>query len=69
MPVFLATQEAEIRGIMARSQPGQIVHEILSLETPSQKRTDRVSQGVEPEFKSQYHKKSFQTFLQLLLYV
>jgi hypothetical protein len=28
-PVFLATQEAEIRRIMVQSQPGQIVQEIL----------------------------------------
>jgi hypothetical protein len=28
--VILATQEAEIRRIMVRSQPGQIVHETLS---------------------------------------
>jgi hypothetical protein len=31
MPVILATQEeAEIRRIVVRSQPGQIVHETLS---------------------------------------
>jgi hypothetical protein len=29
-PVTLATQEAEIRRIIVRSQPGQIVHDILS---------------------------------------
>jgi hypothetical protein len=29
-PVILATQEAEIRRIEFRSQPGQIVHETLS---------------------------------------
>jgi hypothetical protein len=29
-PIILATQEAEIRRIMVRSQPGQIVHETLS---------------------------------------
>jgi hypothetical protein len=34
MLVILATQEAEIRRIMVRSQPGQIV-----LETLSQKKT------------------------------
>jgi hypothetical protein len=32
-PVILATQEAEIRRIMVRSQPGQIVCEILSQKT------------------------------------
>jgi hypothetical protein len=30
MPVILATQEAEIRKIAIRSQPGQIVCETLS---------------------------------------
>jgi hypothetical protein len=30
MPVILATQETEIRIIMAQNQPGQIVYEILS---------------------------------------
>jgi hypothetical protein len=30
MPVILATQEAEMRRIMVRSQPRQIVHETLS---------------------------------------
>jgi hypothetical protein len=30
MPVILATQEAKIRRIVVQSQPGQIVHKILS---------------------------------------
>jgi hypothetical protein len=38
MPVFLATQEAEIRRIMAHSQPGQIVHETLSRKNPTPKK-------------------------------
>jgi hypothetical protein len=29
-PVILATQEAEIRRLTVRSQPGQIVHETLA---------------------------------------
>jgi hypothetical protein len=29
-PVILATQEAEVRRIAVRSQPGQIVYETLS---------------------------------------
>jgi hypothetical protein len=33
MPVILATQEAEIRRIVARGQPGQIVWETLSRKT------------------------------------
>jgi hypothetical protein len=35
--VILATQEAEIRRITVRSQPGQIVQETLSGKTLSQK--------------------------------
>jgi hypothetical protein len=38
---------------MVRSRPGQIVHETLSLKTPSQKRAGGVAQGVGPEFKPQ----------------
>jgi hypothetical protein len=56
-PIILATQEAEMRRIEARSQPGQIVLETLSWKNPSQKRTDGVAQGVGPEFKPQYCKK------------
>jgi hypothetical protein len=37
MPIILATQEAEIRRITVRSQPGEIVHETLSQKYPSQK--------------------------------
>jgi hypothetical protein len=36
-PIILATQEAEIRRIAVRTQPGQIVHEPLSRKTLSQK--------------------------------
>jgi hypothetical protein len=51
-PVILATQEAEIRRIMV----WRIVLETLDLEkTHDQKRTDRVAQGVDPEFKPQYY--------------
>jgi hypothetical protein len=57
MLVILVTQEAEIRRIMVRSQPGQIVNEALSRKNPSQKRAGGVTQGVGPEFKFQYHKK------------
>jgi hypothetical protein len=57
MPVILATQEAEIRRIVIRSQPGQIVHETLSQKNPSLKKVaGRVAQGVGPQFKPQYHK-------------
>jgi hypothetical protein len=36
--VILATQEAEIRRITVRSQPGKIACETLSQKNPSQKR-------------------------------
>jgi hypothetical protein len=37
-PVILATQETEIRRIMVRSQPGQIVLKTLSRKNSSQKK-------------------------------
>jgi hypothetical protein len=40
MTIIPATQEAEIRRIMVRSQPRQIVPEILSQKYPTQKRAD-----------------------------
>jgi hypothetical protein len=46
MPIILATQEAEIRRIAVQSQPGQIVHKILSRKNPLQKRAGGVAQGV-----------------------
>jgi hypothetical protein len=54
MPVVLATQEPEMKRILAGSQPGQIVYETLSRKNPSQKRAGGVVQGVGPEFKPQY---------------
>jgi hypothetical protein len=57
MPVILATQEAEIRRIVVGSQPGQIVHEILSSQTLPPKKAGGVAQGVGPVFKLQYCKK------------
>jgi hypothetical protein len=62
MPIILATQEAEIRRIVVRSQLGQIVRETLFQKNPSQKRDDGVSQGEGPEFKPQYHKKKRQYY-------
>jgi hypothetical protein len=53
-PVILATQEAGIRRITVRSQPRQIVHEILSRKNPPLKRAGGVAQGVGLEFKPQY---------------
>jgi hypothetical protein len=47
MPVILATQKAEFRRIVVRSQPGQIVHETLSRKNPSHKRAGRMAQVVQ----------------------
>jgi hypothetical protein len=55
--VILATQEAEIRRIVVRSQPEQIPYKTLSRKYPSQKRAHGVAQGEGPEFKPQYRKK------------
>jgi hypothetical protein len=57
MHVILATQEAEIRRIVVQSQLGQTVWEMLSQKTNHKKRTGGAGQGVDPEFKSQLHKK------------
>jgi hypothetical protein len=57
MPIILATQEAEIRRIMAQSQPGLILCETLPQKYPTQKKAGGVAQGVGPEIKPQYHKK------------
>jgi hypothetical protein len=54
--VIPATQKTEIRRMAVQSQPGQIVHKTLSQKNPSQKRAG-VAQGVDPEFKPQYHRK------------
>jgi hypothetical protein len=54
VPVILATQEVEIRRIVAQSQHGQIVLETLSRKCPKQKkRAGGATQGVGPEFKPQ----------------
>jgi hypothetical protein len=49
-------QQEEVRRIMVQSQPQQILPDTLS-----QKRTGGVTQGIGPEFKSQYRKKQKQT--------
>jgi hypothetical protein len=55
-PVILATQEAEIRRIVVRSQPWQIVLQDSISKSPSQKKSFGKAQGEGPEFKHQYHK-------------
>jgi hypothetical protein len=55
-------QENEIRRIVVRSQPGQIVCETLSRKNPSQKQAGGVARSVGPEFKPQYHKKNVYLF-------
>jgi hypothetical protein len=47
MPAVLATWEAETERIMVQSQPGKIVHEILSSKIASAKWTGGVAQAVE----------------------
>jgi hypothetical protein len=42
---------------MVQSQPGQIVRETLSQKTLHKNRAGGVTQGKDPEFKPQYHKK------------
>jgi hypothetical protein len=62
MAVILATQEAEIRRIKVRSQPGQIVPETLSQKYLTQKGAGGVAQGEGPEFKPWCHKKKKKPF-------
>jgi hypothetical protein len=50
MPVILSTQEAEIRRIAVRSQPGHIAHKTVSEKTLHNYK----AQGEGPEFKPQY---------------
>jgi coenzyme F420-reducing hydrogenase beta subunit len=53
-PVIPATQEAGIKRIVVRSQPGQIFHETLSQKTLHKKKAGGVAQGEGSEFKPQY---------------
>jgi hypothetical protein len=64
MPIILATQEAEIRKIEFRSQPGQIVHETLSQKTLHKNRAGRVAQGEGPEY---WKKKKTTIYSEILL--
>jgi hypothetical protein len=57
MPVILATQEAEIRGIVVRSQIGQIVCETLSRNTLHKNMAGEVAPVEGPKFKPRYRKK------------
>jgi hypothetical protein len=59
-PIILATQEAEIRRIAVRSQPGQTVGETLSQKILHKNVAGGVAQGEGPEFKPQYHKSNYQ---------
>jgi hypothetical protein len=54
---ILATQEAEIRRMEVRHQPGQIVLKTLSQKNPSQKKAGGVAQDVGTKFKPQHCKK------------
>jgi hypothetical protein len=46
MPVIVATQEAEMRRIAVRSQPGQTILKTLSRKNPSQERAGGVAESV-----------------------
>jgi hypothetical protein len=54
-PVILATQEA--RDLEELSSKLAQANSLPISKNPSQKRADRVAQGVDPEFKPQYQKK------------
>jgi hypothetical protein len=56
--VILATQEAEVRRIAVRSQPGQIVYETLSWETLHKNRAGGVTQGEDPSTEKQTNKQA-----------
>jgi hypothetical protein len=53
-PIILATQEAEIKRLLIRSQPGKIVCETLSQQYPTLKRDGRLAQVVEPLLSRQF---------------
>jgi hypothetical protein len=56
--VIPTTQEAAIRRIAVQSQPwANSSRDPILKKKPSQKRAGGVAQGVDPEFKPQYHKK------------
>jgi hypothetical protein len=62
MPVILATQEAEIKRIVVRSQLGQVVCKTLSQKHSSQKRAGGVAQGVGPGSSPSTAKKKINSF-------
>jgi hypothetical protein len=69
-PVILATQKAEIRRIIIRSQPlANSLRDPVS-KIPIHKRAGGMAQGVDPEFKPQYRKnnKTF-CFISCLLFL
>jgi hypothetical protein len=55
-PVILAIQEAEIRRVTVRSQPGQIIRETLAQKPLHKNRAGEMAQGESPEFKPKYRK-------------
>jgi hypothetical protein len=58
MPVILATQEAEIRGLQFKASPcRQFERPYLKKKNKSQKSAGVVAQGDGPDFKPQYSKK------------
>jgi hypothetical protein len=57
------TEEAEIRRIMVRSQPRQIVPQDLISKNLHKNRAGGVAQGENPEFRSQYCKKKISEYV------
>jgi hypothetical protein len=56
-PIILATQEAKFRRTLVRSQPWAKSAQAPIFKKLITKRAGGMTQGVDPEFKPQYHKK------------
>jgi hypothetical protein len=67
--VILVTQEAEIRRIAGRSQPGHIVCETLSGKKVTKNRAGGVTQGEGPEFKPQYQKQKCEVWVIFIFFL
>jgi hypothetical protein len=65
MPVILVTQEAKIRRIEVRSQPEQIVQEIIPQKKMLHNKKG-LTQGIGLQFKPRYHRqKNFRVIILL----
>jgi hypothetical protein len=61
--------EAEIRKIVVRGQPQEVVLKPLSWKKPSQKRAGGVVHSVGSDFKPQYHQKKKKKVFKEVLYI